>query len=230
MNPLTSATAILDVSPQGGALLATIGLPGAAPRETLACGITSLDALTGGFPRGGITEIIGPESSGRTALAHALVAAATRRGEICCYIDTTNSFDPVSAARAGAALSQVVWVRCGGNVEHAFKAADQILHAGGFGVAVLDLARIGPRAANRIPLSYWYRFRRAIEHTPTILALVEREAMAKSCALLMLDLERTTGQWTGARGFELFRGFSIGVTQRKPHRSGKADIAACAGF
>ncbi len=230
MNPLTAATAILDVSPQGGALRATITLPGAAPRETLACGLPSLDALTGGFPRGGITEIIGPESSGRTALAHALVAAGTRRGEICCYIDATDSFDPVSAARAGVALSQVIWVRCGGNVEHAFKAADQILHAGGFGVAVLDLARIGPRAANRIPLSYWYRFRRAIEHTPTILALVEREAMAKSCALLMLDLERTAAQWTGAPRFELFHGISIGVKQRKPPRSSKAEIAACAGF
>ncbi|HZU24686.1 MAG TPA: hypothetical protein VFA04_04140, partial [Bryobacteraceae bacterium] len=75
MNPLSALAAKLEVSP-------------AAPRETLTTGVNAIDAVTGGFPRGAISEIIGPESSGRTALAHALLASSTSRGEICCYIDT----------------------------------------------------------------------------------------------------------------------------------------------
>jgi hypothetical protein len=208
MNPLAAITATFEVS----------------PREMLASGIPNLDALTGGFPRGGITEIIGPESSGRTTLANTLLAAATARGEICCHIDTSDAFDPVSAAQAGTVLSQLIWVRCGGNAEHAFKAADAILHAGGFGVVVLDLARISERAANRIPLSYWFRFRRALENTPTVLALVEKNAMARSCASLMLGLQRDTAHWQGALGFELFRGMRIGVTPRKPAGRGRENI------
>jgi len=207
MNPLAAIAAPPEVSP--------------APRETLE--VIGLEQI-GGFPRGAISEIIGQESSGRTTLANALLAAATGRGETCCIIDTSDTFDPVSAAQAGTALSQLIWIRCGGNVEHAFKAADLILHAGGFGVVVLDLARIGDRAANRIPISYWYRFRRAIENTPTVLALVEKNALARSCAALMLDLKRDAAHWLGAPGFELLRGIAIGVTPRKPAGRGRMNI------
>jgi hypothetical protein len=207
MDPLAAIAAPFEVSP--------------APRETLE--VPSLHRVCG-FPRGAITEIIGPDSSGRTTLANSLLAVATARGEICCFIDTSDAFDPVSAAQAGTALSQLIWIRCGGNVEHAFKAADLILHAGGFGVVVLDLARIGERAANRIPISYWYRFRRAIENTPTILALVEKNALARSCAALMLDLKRDATHWRGAPGFELLRGIGIGITPRKPAGRGRASI------
>jgi hypothetical protein len=207
MTPLAAISATFEVSP--------------APRETLE--VIGLEQI-GGFPRGAISEITGPESSGRTTLAHSLLAAATVRGETCCIVDTSDAFDPVSAAQSGAVLSQLIWIRCGGNVEHAFKSADLILHAGGFGVVVLDLARIGERAANRIPISYWYRFRRAIENTPTVLALVEKNALARSCAALMLDLKRDATHWRGAPGFELFRGIGIGVTPRKPAGRGKVNV------
>src|SRR5271166_6238079 len=144
--------------------------PEAKVIETLPTGLTALDALIQGFPRGAISEIIGPDSSGRTTLVHSLLAASTANLEICAYIDTCDSFDPVTAAAAGVALEQLVWIRCGKNAEHALKAADYLLHAGGFGVVVLDLCQLSPRISNRIPISYWYRFRLAIENTPAILA------------------------------------------------------------
>src|SRR5579872_662695 len=181
------------------ALPTTLGFrPEARTRETLPSGLASLDALIDGFPRGAISEIIGPESSGRTTLIHSLLAASTSKYEICAYVDTDDSFDPVSAAAAGVALSQLLWIRCGHNAGHALKVADALLHAGGFGVVVLDLCQITPRIANRIPISYWYRFRRAIENTPTILALVEKDPMAKSCASLMLEMKRKKAVWKGA--------------------------------
>jgi hypothetical protein len=209
------------------ARVTTLGLcPDARPRECLPTGLAPLDAMVEGFPRGAISEIVGNESSGRTTLVHSLLAASTQQLEICAYVDTDDSFDPVSAAASGVALSQLVWIRCGHNAGHALKAADSLLHAGGFGVIVLDLCQIPTRVWNRIPISYWYRFRRAIENTPTILALAEKEPIAKSCASLLLDLERKKTIWTGAPGFSLLRGVEIEIASRKPVRSTTAQLTA----
>ena len=198
----------------------------AQARETLPTGLASIDALIDGFPRGAISEIIGLDSSGRTTLVHSLLAASASKLEICAYVDTDNSFDPVSAAAAGVALSQLLWIRCGHNAGHALKVADSLLHAGGFGVVVLDLCQIAPRVANRIPISYWYRFRRAIENTPAILALVEKEPLARSCASLMLEMKRKKTVWKGAPGFELLRGVELEAVSRKPVRAVAASFKA----
>ena len=196
-------------------------------RDTLPTGLPSLDLLIEGFPRGAISEILGPDSSGRTTLIHSLLAASTSKFEICAYVDTDDSFDPVTAAAAGVALSQLVWIRCGHNAGHALKAADYLLHFGGFGVIVLDLCQVAPRVANRIPISYWYRFRRAIENTPTVLALAEKEPMAKSCASLMLEMKRKKTVWRGAPGFELLRAVDLEAVSRKPVRqAGPATLQA----
>ena len=209
------------------ALTTTLGFR-AEPRtrETLPTGLPSLDSLIDGFPRGAISEIFGPESSGRTTLIHSILAASTSKFEVCAYVDTDDSFDPVTAAAAGVALSQLLWIRCGHNAGHALKAADYLLHAGGFGVIILDLCQVPPRIANRIPISYWYRFRRAIENTPTILALVEKESMAKSCASLMLEMNRNKTVWRGAPGFELLRGVELEAASRKPVRPAMAAFKA----
>jgi recombination protein RecA len=214
------------------ARITTLGLrPDAKIRECLSTGIASLDALltqgqTQGFPRGAISEILGPESSGRTTLVHSLLAASTAQLEICAYVDTDDSFDPVSAAAAGVELSQLVWIRCGHNAGHALKAADYLLHAGGFGAIILDLCQVPPRISNRIPISYWYRFRRAIENTPTILALVEKQPIAKSCAALMLDVQRKKTIWTGAPGSSLLREVELEAASRKPVRPATAHFKA----
>jgi hypothetical protein len=191
-------------------------------REVLPTGLPILDALIEGFSRGAISEIIGPDSSGRTTVIHSLLAASTSKFEICAYVDTDDSFDPVTAVAAGVTLSQLVWIRCGHNVGFALKAADYLLHAGGFGVIVLDLCQVPPRIANRIPISYWYRFRRAIENTPAILALLQNEPMAKSCASLMLEMKRKKTAWRGAPGFELLRGVELEALSRKPVRPAAA--------
>src|SRR5277367_2880206 len=214
------------------ARVTTLGLrPDAIIRECLPTGMASLDAMlshgeNAGFPRGAISEILGPESSGRTTLVHSLLAASTAQLEICAYVDTDDSFDPVSAAAAGVALSQLVWIRCGHNAGHALKAADYLLHAGGFGVIVLDLCQVPPHICNRIPISYWYRFRRAIENTPTILAIAEKEPIARSCASLMLDIQRKRTAWRGAPSFSLLRGVELEACSRKPVRPATAAFKA----
>lgn len=214
MNPNAARTATLGFRPES------------RHRETLRSGLASLDAIIQGFPRGAISEIIGSESSGRTTLVHSLLAASTSQFEICAYVDTSDSFDPVSAAAAGVSLSQLVWIRCGSNAGHALKAVDYLLHAGGFGAVVLDLCQILPRIVNRIPLSYWYRFRLALENTPTILALVEKDPIAKSCASLMLEMKRNKTTWIGAPGFQLLREVELEAIPRKPVRPIAANFKA----
>ena len=81
--------------------------------EMVTSGIREIDALTGGFPRGCLTEICGPASSGRTSVLLAALAASTRRAEVCALVDAGNTLDPHSAAAAGIDLEKLLWVRCG---------------------------------------------------------------------------------------------------------------------
>jgi recombination protein RecA len=211
------------------ALAATLGFrPEFKLGEKLATGLPMLDGLIQGFPRGAISEIAGPESSGRATLVHSLLTASTANLEVCAYVDTCDAFDPCSAAASGVVLEQLLWIRCAHQVEHAFRVADYLLHAGGFGVVILDLCRVPDRLCRRIPISYWYRFRRAVENTPAVLAVVEREPLAKSCASLILELTRKKAVWSGAPGFHLLREVEVEAVSRKPVRSGAANFQAAA--
>jgi hypothetical protein len=156
-------------------------------------GIAAMDGLTGGLPRGCLTEICGPASSGRTTLLLAALAAATRRGECCVLVDASDALDPHSAATAGVELDRLLWVRCGEtsperSLEQLLRVTDLLLESGGFGLIVLDLGDLPPQAARRIPLTTWFRFRRAVEHTPTVLLAVERQSIAGSCSSLLVKL------------------------------------------
>src|SRR6266478_2962449 len=72
------------------------------------------------FTRGSVAEIAGPPSSGKTSLSLALLAKLTAMGEICAVVDSANSFDPCSAVRAGVELENLLWVKCGGDIERSF--------------------------------------------------------------------------------------------------------------
>jgi recA bacterial DNA recombination protein len=205
--------------------------------EMVSSGTPAIDALTGGLPRGCLTEICGPASSGRTTLLLAALAAATRRGEFCAVVDASDALDPHSAAASGVELDHLLWVRCGEDapqksrvnpkghrelegasqvafdfnrtglkekenssrqsehrLEQVLRATDLLLESGGFGLIVLDLGDLPPQAARYIPLTTWFRFRRAIEHTPTILLAIEQHPIAGSCSSLLLKLGATDEQ------------------------------------
>jgi len=81
--------------------------------EMVSSGIREMDALTGGLPRGCLTEVCGTASSGRTSLLLATLAAATQRQEACALVDVSDAFDPGSAANAGVNFEKLLWIRCG---------------------------------------------------------------------------------------------------------------------
>jgi recombination protein RecA len=204
--------------------------------EMASSGIAELDVLTGGLPRGCLTEICGPASSGRTTVMLAALATSTRRGEFCVVVDASDSLDPQSVADAGVDLDRLLWVRCGESslqkphtktgagpkiskqkqdktqhssiafhseafqfdkselrksencLEQVLRTTDLLLESGGFGVIVLDLGNLPEQTARRIPLTTWFRFRRAVEYKPTVLLAIENQPIAGSCSSLLLKL------------------------------------------
>lgn len=179
--------------------------------ETLSSGIDEIDLLTGGLPRGSISEIFGPASSGRTSLMYSMLAYATAHEETCALVDTNDVFAPTIATEAGIDFDRLLWVRCAGNLEHAFKATDLLLHAGGFGLVILDLGDVAGKDARRIISSWWYRFRRTVEDRPTVLAVISEEACTRSCAALTLELKGAP-EWSG----NLLRQNAIKVNRQRP--------------
>jgi recombination protein RecA len=81
-------------------------------------------------------------------------------------------------------------------LEQALRTTDLLLHSGGWGVVIFDLGAISWLDARRIELSTWFRFRRTIENTPTILVLLAEESCAKSCSSLVLHCRRKQENWT----------------------------------
>src|SRR6476661_2866251 len=91
-----------------------------------------LDAFGVALVRGTVVEMAGEPSSGKTSFALTLLAQLTAEGEICAVVDSTGGFDPRSATLAGVGLENLLWIRCGGDVEKSFMAADYLVQAKGF--------------------------------------------------------------------------------------------------
>jgi hypothetical protein len=213
--------------------LRELGLRRHVERALLPTGISEVDGLIEGFPRGAISEIVGETGSGRTSLVLVVLAAATSRGEVCAYIDVQGSFDPMAAAVDGAELNKLIWVRCGGDCGAALKSTGEILSAGGFGTVVLDLGGVARKDLRKIPSSYWYRFRLAIEHTETILLLLGREPSARNCAELQLKVRPVRREWAHRRGSSqttgLFRGLSFELLLAKSQVSRSLTVKGTGG-
>jgi recombination protein RecA len=258
------------------------------------------DLLQGGFPIGAITEIVGPPCSGRTSLALSMVASWTQKGDVCAWVDVSDTLHPESAASIGVDLARLLWIRCGaspGNtsssqgrqvsqkrpksksvlpqsggshprtevnglsdavshllssadhiphpkeaprkqelsteampqvpkgseaapsfkhgkpssrnkswirLDQGLRAADLLLHAGGFSCIVIDLGSLEPEYALRVPLATWFRFRAAAERLQSNVLLLTQHACARNSAGLVLHLAHTSAirKETILAGFE----------------------------
>ena len=180
--------------------------------DTLPSGVPELD-----FPRGAVSEIHGPPSSGRTSLLHSALASATAREEFCALIDVDDAFDPASAHAAGVALHRVLWIRCGHSAERALKVTDLIVQGGGFGLVAMDLGSTPPETARRIPPASWFRFRHAVENSRSVLLVIEQAPCARACAALSLEARRGCVLWSGTQGCSgLLRGIETHLERHKP--------------
>jgi hypothetical protein len=77
----------------------------------------------------------------------------------------------------------------------------------------MDLGDTPPKTARRISLASWFRLRRAVEHTPTVLVSLARQSNAKTCASMVIECGRKAATWSGARSASrLLRGFEVRAT------------------
>jgi hypothetical protein len=165
-------------------------------------GLESIASLLEAFPRGQLSEIVGPRSAGGSSLVTALLARATAAGELAALVDGTDAFDPAGAAAAGAALRSLFWVRAGRRLDAACRAAELLARSGGFAWVVLDLAVDPAAPANRpvpsLGAATWIRLQRAVRDTPTRLVVHASRHLAGSAAALVLAVARDTARWAGA--------------------------------
>lgn len=165
------------------------------PDERIPSGQPALDRLLGGgFPRGRLSEVYGAPSSGRTSLAHRLLADATARGEIAALVDPGDRFDPRSAAEAGADLARLLWVRPRDERE-ALRASEILLGTRGIAIVLLDLADGIPSSSARRLDSAWPRLARQAEASNVALLLLGRERLAGGATALSVALHRGRPLW-----------------------------------
>jgi hypothetical protein len=195
-------------------------------RETASTGIEGVDTLLeGGFPVGAISEVAGPESSGRTSLALSFLAHRTQENCVVAWVDAEDAFDPESAAANGVSLRQLLWIRCRNanglvrgkpwtRLDQAIQATDLLLQAGGFAAIVLDLGDTAPEHASRIPLATWFRFRQAADRSRCCLVVLGKDAYAQSSAAIVLECLSLRAK---ASGKTVLDGFAYEV-RRERHR------------
>ena len=202
---MSVARALLDSLGRPGDIRLGTARPDAIIR--LPTGLPLLDeALGGGLPRGRITELAGPRSTGRTSLACAIAAHATAKSEMIAWIDPADALDPDTAAKAGITLAQTLWVRPR-STEDALRAAEIVLGAGGFGLVVLDTD------STRSGAGRWPRLARAAERTRSTLLVVSRRRDAGTFAALGLELTARRVRWSVQPGrLVLFEGVDARIT------------------
>ena len=100
----------------------------------------------GGYPRGRIIEIYGPESSGKTTLAIHAIAEAQKAGGIAAFIDAEHAFDRFYAAKLGVDVDNL-WISQPDNGEQALEIADQLIRSSAIDIIVIDsVAALTPKA------------------------------------------------------------------------------------
>ena len=116
--------------------------------ESVSTGALPLDLALGigGLPRGRVTEIFGPESSGKSTLAMHVVAEAQRNGGVCAYIDAEHAMDPVYAKAIGVDIDQLL-ISQPDTGEQALEICDMLVRSGAIDVVVIDsVAALTPKA------------------------------------------------------------------------------------
>jgi recombination protein RecA len=125
-----------------------MGEKGSMGIETIPTGALALDIAlgVGGLPRGRVTEIFGPEASGKTTLAILVVAEAQRNGGICAYIDAEHAMDPVYARAIGVDVDELL-ISQPDTGEQALEITDMLIRSGALDVIVIDsVAALTPKA------------------------------------------------------------------------------------
>jgi len=145
-----------------------------------------------------------------------LLSSLTQQGEVCSIVDLGNSFNPYSAQYNNVVLENLLWIRCGGSVENAFSATDNLVQAKGFGLIWLHLNHLPLKELTCIPNSYWYRFRTRIKGSKTLLIVTAKKSVLGSASSQSFYLDRYQTVWSGLGRFKLLKELQINLNTIKP--------------
>lgn len=148
MKALKSVVANAEKQFGKGAIMAMGDEEGAEPVATISTGSVALDLATGigGYPRGRIVEVYGPESSGKTTLALHAIAEAQREGGVCAFIDAEHAIDINYARNLGVEVDKLL-VSQPDTGEQALEIAEMLVRSGAISLVVVDsVAALTPKA------------------------------------------------------------------------------------
>ena len=141
--------AILAIEKQfGRGSIMRLGSAGTVAIDSIPTGSIALDLAlgVGGFPRGRMTEVFGPESSGKTTLCQHVIAEAQRKGGVAAFIDVEHALDPGYARACGVNVDELL-VSQPDTGEQALEITETLIRSGGVDIVVLDsVAALVPRA------------------------------------------------------------------------------------
>jgi recombination protein RecA len=145
---LDAAIAQIEKSHGKGAIMRLGSRDVLVPVSVIPTGCLSLDAAlgVGGFPRGRVVEVYGPESGGKTTMTLHVIAEAQKLGGTAAFIDAEHALDPVYARKLGVDVDNLL-VSQPDNGEQALEIAETLIRSGGVDVVVVDsVAALVPKA------------------------------------------------------------------------------------
>ncbi len=142
------------------------------------------EMLGGGWPRGELSEVYGPRSSGRTSVIYASLGAALKRGAAAALVDAESALDARRAQHAGIPLRQLLWV-CASQSQ-TLKSTELLVSAGGFELVALDLGDSVPH----LPTTAWIRLRQIAQRQGTVVLLAAGFPLAGSFSATSVQLQQ----------------------------------------
>ncbi|MGA7292729.1 MAG: hypothetical protein WBW53_04060 [Terriglobales bacterium] len=115
------------------------------------------------------------------------------------YTEHKNSYQRMPSGKTQVAGKKSGFGRWQSRLGQMLKVTDLLLQSSGFGMIALDLSDVPAESARRIPLASWFRFRRAVEHTPTALLVIAQQPIAGSCSSALVKVSAARLQVSGGK-------------------------------
>jgi recombination protein RecA len=203
--------------------------------EVIPTGSLALDAALGigGFPRGRIIEVYGPESSGKTTLTLHAIAEAQARGGICAFIDAEHALDTAYARRLGVSLDDLLISQpdCG---EQALEIVDTLVRTGAVDLVVVDsVAALTPRAEIEGEMGDAHMGLQARLMSQALRKLTAAMARTKTGVVFINQLRQKIGlvfgnpeTTTGGNALKFYASMRLDIRRGKPIKAGEETVGA----
>ncbi len=203
--------------------------------DVISTGSVSVDGAlgTGGFPRGRVVEIYGPESSGKTTLALQAVAQAQQAGGMAAFIDAEHAMDPIYAAKLGVDIDNLL-VSQPDYGEQALQIADVLVRSGAIDIVVVDsVAALVPRAELQGEMGDSHVGLQARLMSQALRKLTGQLARSNCCIIFINQIREKIGVMfgspettTGGRALKFYASVRIDIRRMNAIKDGDAVIGS----